>query len=201
MDFELIAFALAFAAALTPLAIAFRARAVRVGLALTWLVAVGAFIAEVPLYRTAHTPEETRDRPVERLRDDYVGSKECVAHPQDISGDLVRPSRLLCIPRSSTVGRVEWDAFPFNQGRQHGYCGPYRIPCFYVRYDRFVLRGTQHGDRESELHVFMFDEKKQPGAMLLKIKAFEKCLSAIFEKNDPPEATRAQAPDFFEKNR
>lgn len=81
MDLEIAALMLAVGLALVPIGRVLQAR-LRAALILCW---VGVWLAVTPgiaLYRSTHVVVEPDNRPVQRLRDEYVSSEECGAcHP------------------------------------------------------------------------------------------------------------------------
>ena len=84
MDPEFVALMVAFGLALVPIGLAFRAPWLRAGLVVCWIGVGLAAPSVLTIYRSAHAVAKPVNRPVERLREDYVSSKECGAcHPHE----------------------------------------------------------------------------------------------------------------------
>ena len=84
MESELFIVMIAFGLALVPIGIVFRSGPLRAGLLACW-IAIGWLVSpELVEYRSERIPVEPDNRPVERVREGYVGSKECGAcHPHE----------------------------------------------------------------------------------------------------------------------
>ena len=84
MDPELIAIITASGLALLPIGLAFSSRALRAGLFVTWIGLALALPRGIEAYRNAHQEVEPKNRPIERVRENYLGSKACGAcHPHE----------------------------------------------------------------------------------------------------------------------